>query len=135
MDSKDQLSNKEKYSKEKFEQILSKGKDVQIDPDQHYKVKWDMEAETHQIIMTTLRTIMDDEFSNFVVGDAIVFYDQLKNVSPVNNRVSKEVICSGLSITALTIILYEIWKDEEMLSHKKDFNEFIDGFYDRIEPE
>jgi len=125
---------KKDYKMEQFELLLSGGTDLQIDPDQDYKFNWDVDAETHQALMHILRVILEDEYSNFVVGDAIIFYDQLKNVVPVNHRVKREVECSGLSITALSIILYEIWKEEDLDINKEKLGNFINGMYRRISP-
>lgn len=125
---------KNDYKMEQFELLLSGGTDLQIDPDLEYVFNWRVDAETHQVLMHILRVILTDEYSNFVVGDAIIFYDQLKNVAPVDHMVSRKVECSGLSITALTIILYEIWKDEDLDINKEKLGRFINGMYRNIYP-
>lgn len=124
---------KNDYNMSQFELLLSGGSDIQIDPDKNYIFDWDLDAETHQILMQILRVILTDDYSNFVVGDAIIFYDELKNIIPSNHRVRKKVHCSGLSITALSIILYEIWTDEDLDINKDNLAMFIKGMYTRIE--
>lgn len=125
---------KSDYKMEQFELLLSGGTNLEIDPDLDYTFNWDVDAETHQALMHILRVILNDEYSNFVVGDAIIFYDQLRNVVPINHRVKWEVECSGLSITALSIILYEIWKEEDLDINKEKLAGFINGMYRNIHP-
>jgi hypothetical protein len=129
----DQMKAVEKndYNMSQFELLLSAGTDIQIDPDKNYIFDWNLDAETHLIIMQILRVILTDEYTNLVVGDAILFYDELKNVVPVDHSVSKQVRCSGLSITALSIILYEIWTDESLGINKEKLALFINGMYSK----
>ena len=125
---------KNDYNMDQFTLLLSGGADIQIDPDMNYIFHWNLDSDTHQVIMHILRVILTDEYSNFVVGDAIIFYDELKSVIPEDHRVIKEVHCSGLSITALSIILYEIWTDEELSMNKEKLGFFINGMYRHIRP-
>lgn len=122
----------EAITMQEFESILANGTDLQIDPDQRYMLSWTLDTETHHIIMNVLRMILEDNYSNFVVGDAMIFYDQLKNAVPVDGRVSKEIECSGLSLTALSIVLYEIWNNEELHADKAKLHNFINGLYGRL---
>lgn len=119
-------------SMENFEQKLAKGEDIQIDPESEYIFNWQCEALTHQVIMDVVKNVIDDPYSNLVVGDAIVFYDELKDVPSEKGVVSKRLKCSGLSITALKILLHEIWKDEEILPNKKFLNRFLENMYDNL---
>jgi hypothetical protein len=123
---------KNDYNMGQFQLLLSGGTEMQIDPDKNYLFSWDIDAETHQFIMQLLRVIITDEYSNFVVGDAIIFYDELKNIAPVNHRVITKVQCSGLSVTALSIILYEIWTDEDLEMNKEKLGMFINGMYKNL---
>jgi hypothetical protein len=129
----DQMKTLEKndYNMSQFELLLSAGTDIQIDPDKNYVFDWNLDEETHQIIMQILRVILTDEYTNLVVGDAILFYDELKNVVPVDQRVVKKVHCSGLAITALSIILYEIWVEGNLEINKEKLGLFINGMYSR----
>jgi len=119
-------------SMESFEHMLSRGEDIQIDPESEYIFNWQCEALTHQVIMDVIKNVIDDPYTNLVVGDAMVFYDQLKDVPNEKGVVNKQLKCSGLSVTALKILLHEIWKDEEILPNKKFLNRFLENMYDNL---
>jgi len=128
------LSEQDDFHMTQFKLLLSRGSDLEIDPDQEYLFKWELDENIHQTIMATLKVILDDEFVNLVVGDAIAFYDQLKNAPVIQRKVHKDVIVSGLAITALSMILYEIWSNEQLIKDKTELNKFIHGLYTNIEP-
>ncbi|MGK7393643.1 MAG: hypothetical protein ACNS62_03685 [Candidatus Cyclobacteriaceae bacterium M3_2C_046] len=126
-------NDRNEYRMSQFMMLLSKGSDLEIAPDQKYILKWELDAATHRAVMSFIQLVMEDEYINLVVGDVIVFYDQLKDSHIIHQHISEDVECSGLALTALTMVLFEIWSDEEYIKDKTNFNKFVEGLYTRVE--